>query len=255
LQVIPGAEAFYFKGNAIGCLLVHGFTGSPSEMRLMGEYLADKGFTVLGVRLEGHGTSPEDMIHTEYRNWYTSVEHGLARLRQECDKIFVMGLSMGGILSLYLASNHAVDGVVSLSAPIFINNRKLPLLPIYRMFKTYEPKPRKPLPVDPKYNISYDRTPLRCVSSLLELINLVKVRLKDITAPVLIIQSRSERTVKPESAEYIYRNLTAAIDKKLFWLYGSGHIVTLDKERDVVFAEVLKFIQKHSEPERQKDEY
>lgn len=246
MQVIPGAEEFYFTGSSTGCLLVHGFTGSPSEMRLLGEKLTESGYTVLGVRLEGHGTSPEDMLRTDYRQWYKSVEQGWHKLRETCEKVFVIGLSMGGILALYLASDYPVDGVATLSAPIYINNKKLPLLPIYRMFRTYDVKPRKALPVDRIYSISYERTPLCCVESLLQLIKLVKNRLSKISAPVLIVQSKVEHTVKPESAEYIYRKLTGTQEKELYWLYESGHVITLDKERTIVYAKIGEFIHLYS---------
>jgi carboxylesterase len=246
LQVIPGAEEFYFNGGKTGCLLVHGFTGSPAEMRLLGQYLRASGYTVLGVRLEGHGTSPEDMLKTDESHWYRSAEEGLLRLQRECEKVFVIGLSMGGVLSLDLASNYKVAGVVALSAPIFINNNKLTFLPVYRLFRTYESQSRKPLPVDAIYSISYDRTPLKCVTSLLNLIKTVKLRLAQVTAPALIVQSRVEHTVKPESADYIYKHLVNAKDKKLIWLDNSGHIVTLDNERDTVFASIGDFMRANS---------
>lgn len=246
MRIIPGAEEFYFRRGRIGCLLIHGFTGTPSEMLLLGEYLADVGYTVLGVRLEGHGTSPEDMICTDEQQWYQSVVQGFQKIRQDCEQVFAIGLSMGGILALRLASEQMLDGVVSLSAPIFINNNKLPLLPIYRLFRTYEHRPRKPLPVDPKYNIAYEKMPLRCLKSLLDLISTTKMRLSEIKSPVFIVQSKVERTVKPESATYIFNNLTGVEDKELLWLYGSGHVVTLDKERNVVFEAIVEFLRKHS---------
>lgn len=245
MHVIPGAEEFYFEGGTIGCLLVHGFTGSPSEMRLLGEDLAQDGYSVYGVRLAGHGTSPEDMRETNYMHWYKSVEQGWQEMKKNCSKVFVIGLSMGGILALHLAANRPVDGVVTLSAPIYINNNKLFLLPIYRLFRTYETKSRKAMPVDPKYSISYDRTPLRCVSSLLDLIEAVKPRLSQVAVPVLIMQSKTEHTVKPASAEYIYEHLTGTQEKKLYWLSESGHVVTLDKERHIVHEEVKSFLEQY----------
>lgn len=246
MGVMPGAEEFYFRRGRIGCLLIHGFTSSPSEMLLLGEYLADMEYTVLGIRLEGHGTTPEDMMRTDHQHWYQDVVRGLQQIQRDCEQVFVVGLSMGGILALYLASEYNTDGVVALSAPIFINNYKLRFLPIYRLFRTYEPKQRKTLPVDPRYNIAYDKVPLRCVTSLLELISKTKKRLGKIKSPVLIVQSKVEHTVKPESAEYIFKNLTGVEDKKLFWLRGSGHVVILDKERNVVFEAIVEFLRKHS---------
>lgn len=246
MHVIPGAEEFYFQGGAVGCLLVHGFTGSPAEMRLLGEKLAAEGCTVYGVRLAGHGTTPEDMLRTDYEHWYKSVEQGWQTLNSKCEKIFVIGLSMGGTLALYLAGRQPVQGVVALSAPIYINNRKLPFLPVLRLFRTFEAKQRKTTDVDPQYSISYDRMPLRCVTSLLQLIKLTMGRLHKVSAPVLIMQSKVEHTVKPESAEYIFHNLTSAQDKEIHWLYQSGHVITLDKERETVFDKIIGFVRKFS---------
>ena len=53
-MIIKTAEPFYFPGNSTGCLLIHGFTGTPKEMRPLGDFLADKGYSVLGIRLSGH---------------------------------------------------------------------------------------------------------------------------------------------------------------------------------------------------------
>ena len=68
-RIIPTAEPFFFPGDRTGCLLVHGFTGTPKEMRWLGEYLADLGFSALGVRLVGHATQVEDLIRTCWRDW------------------------------------------------------------------------------------------------------------------------------------------------------------------------------------------
>src|SRR5262249_50914792 len=66
--------------RGLGCLLVHGFTATPAEMRPLGEALAARGFPVRGVRLAGHGTSVEDLARTGWRDWYASVEHDLGLL-------------------------------------------------------------------------------------------------------------------------------------------------------------------------------
>ena len=105
-MIIPTAEPFFFPGNQIGCLLVHGFTGSPKEMRWMGEYLGNLGYTVLGVRLAGHATRPEDMMRMQWQDWLASVEDGYFLLKNCVDQVFIIGLSMGGILSLTFSSQH-----------------------------------------------------------------------------------------------------------------------------------------------------
>ena len=91
---IPTAEPFFFPGGKTGCVLVHGFTGAPKEMRLMGKHLNGNGVTVIGIRLAGHATQMSDMVRTRWRDWLTSVEDGINLLSDSCDNIFVAGLSM-----------------------------------------------------------------------------------------------------------------------------------------------------------------
>ena len=101
IEVMSGAEPFYFEGNEVGCLVSHGFTGTTQSMRFLGEFLArEGGLTVVGPRLKGHGTTPEDMAQATAEDWIRSVEGAMDTLRQRCSRIFVTGLSMGGTLAL-----------------------------------------------------------------------------------------------------------------------------------------------------------
>lgn len=97
---IATAEPFFFPGGKTGCVLVHGFTGTPKEMRLMGDYLIKNEVTVIGIRLAGHATQMSDMVRTRWKDWLTSVEDGINLISDCCENIFVAGLSMGGILAL-----------------------------------------------------------------------------------------------------------------------------------------------------------
>jgi carboxylesterase len=241
LTIIRGAEPFLLSGGNQGVLLLHGFTGSPSEVRLLGEYLNQRGYTVMGPRLCGHGTSPAEMAHTSWPHWYSAVEDGYHILKSVCQDVVVAGLSMGGLLAFKLAAEYPVSKVISLSTPIYIADNRLPLLPVYRLIKKFVPKKRRKMDVDPQYNVCYDCTPLASLSSLLSLIKHVDKLLPVVTAPTLIIQSRNEHTVRPDSAQYIYKRL-ASRDKRLVWLEKSGHIVTLDVEHQQVFENIYNFI-------------
>lgn len=97
------APAFLLEAGRTGVLLLHGFTASPTEMRPLGEFLHRSGFTVLGVRLEGHGTNPGDLARTGWQDWLASAATGLWELEQRCDLVFAAGLSMGGVLAAVLA--------------------------------------------------------------------------------------------------------------------------------------------------------
>src|SRR5215207_3533345 len=118
-QIIPTAEPFLFVGEPgkSACLLIHGFTGTPKEMRWMGEFLNQQGYTCLGIRLTGHATQPEDMIRSTWTDWTASVEDGYHLLRGLTDTIFLVGLSMGGVLSLLMSTRLDVCGVVAMSTP------------------------------------------------------------------------------------------------------------------------------------------
>lgn len=237
------AKPFYFRGNNIGCLLIHGFTGTPAEMRLLGEYLNKKGYTVRGVLLKGHGTKVEDMEKTTWKDWLSSAETELIDLKHKCEKVVVIGLSMGGIIALNLASRFEVDSVVSIAAPIWIKNTRAYYSPILKYFNKYVYKSKVELPEDVRdYRISYDKTPVASVPHLLKLIRKTKRRLKKIKNPILIIQSKNDNTVRYDSAEYIYKHVGSSV-KKLIFLKESGHVVTADCERLKAFEEINKFFQ------------
>jgi len=233
-------EPFDFPGNNIGCLLIHGFTGSPGEMRPLGEYLHHKGYTVKGVRLPGHGTNVEDLARTNWQSWYGEVVKGYRDLKEHCQKIFVIGLSMGGALALHLAANEKINGgIVSICAPIFLAKKKAYFAPFLQYFVKYS---RKKSYANPNYeSFWYDQYPISGTASLVRAIPGIKRQLGTITNPILIIQSTLDKTVTPASAQYIYDNVGSKI-KKLYWLNNSGHIATLDTEREKVFRWTEEFI-------------
>ena len=75
-ELMPGAEPFFYEGGSIGCLLLHGFTATPQEMRQLGRFLEQCGFTVNGVLLTGHGTQVQDLSHTTWHDWHHSAHSG-----------------------------------------------------------------------------------------------------------------------------------------------------------------------------------
>lgn len=237
------AKPFSFEDKADAvCLLIHGFTGSPSHMRYLGEFLhQEANYDVEGILLPGHGTTLEDMEETDWKDWLNKAKEEYKKLDQEYDKVYVMGLSMGGILSLILAEEYNVDGVVSIASPIKIYDRLAYLTPILKYFKRYdlwEEDQEKD-----KYDVGYSASPLKTVPSLLKLMRRAKKNLKKIKAPALIIQSYQDQTVKPVSAEIIYKKI-ASEEKELLWLENSGHVCTIGEEKDLIHEKVYSFLKK-----------
>ncbi|MEM4204343.1 MAG: alpha/beta fold hydrolase, partial [Candidatus Methanomethylicaceae archaeon] len=98
------ARGFYFQGTKkIGVLLIHGFTGTPAEMRQLGEFLYKKGYTVRCDPLPGHCTSPEDLKKTKWQDWVNAALKWIKEMKVEHEKIFVAGLSLGSLITAYLA--------------------------------------------------------------------------------------------------------------------------------------------------------
>lgn len=243
-------EPFFFPGNEIGCLLIHGFTGTPNEMRELGEYLAGQGFTVKGVRLAGHGTSPLDMERTTWEDWFGSVLEGYRQLKEITRKVFPIGLSLGAALALHLAAHHEVDGVIALSAPAFIKDPRLFFLPLLKHFIRFVKK-GPPDFVDttvPQRHLDYPVYPTRSIEQLLKFLAHLRGELSLVKAPVLFIHSRTDKSVPPENPLYLFQNISSA-EKSIIWIEKSGHVITEDIAREEVFNACADFIRRHSHPD------
>lgn len=238
--LLPRAEPFFRPGNDVGCLLVHGFTGSPDEMRWMGERLAEQGFSVLGLRLFAHGTDPADMVRARWQDWLASAEDGLHLLSDICKTVVVMGLSMGSLLALQLSAHSSVDGIVAMSVPYTLSlGLRLSLVrPFLRPISWFRRYYRKQGHQDEQH-LSYPVNPIRGVAEADSLLSVHRKTLKGHQKPVLIIHSRNDPTIPARHAEQIYALLGSA-DKELLWVDG-GHVVVRDEGREQVFQAASDF--------------
>ncbi len=238
-------DPFYLEGSRrIGILLVHGFTGSPSEMRLLGEYLNQKQYTVYAPLLKGHGVSPEEMARTNKEDWWQSVLDAYRWLREEkgYKEIVAIGLSMGGILVLKLAAEKELAAVIPLAAPVYVKDRRIALARWAKYFVAYQIKKDKDESIE-EFLASYDRTPIVCVDSLYRLMKEVRQLFTKITIPALVMQGSRDETVLPKSAQYIYDHLSS-YEKSILWYEKTKHIMTVDQEKDRIFEDIFAFLEK-----------
>ena len=242
--MIEGGESFFMKGGSSGVLLIHGFTGLPAELFLLGQFLNREGFTVLCMRLAGHATDENNLMRTTRDDWFNSVLDGFYILRGACEKIYVVGHSMGGLLTLKLASERDVAKIVTLAAPIFIDDglglRNLPPREFCGNACIVQPR-RKLNDVPQAANEVYKKTPLVSVHELLDLIADVKKLLPKITAPILIMHGEDDHTAQPRSARFIMDNIGSE-KKFLNTVPDSGHLLPLDENREFVFEEIANFL-------------
>ena len=242
--MIQGGEPFCMKGGSSGVLLIHGFTGLPVELFLLGNFLNQKNFTVLCPRLAGHGTKEEDLMRTTKDDWFNSVLDGFFILRGLCDEIYVVGHSMGGLLTLKLSTEQKISKIVTLAAPIFIDDgmglKNLP--PKEFCGNACVVTPRKKLyDVPPAVNNVYDKMPLISVHELVALIDDTKNLLPKVTTPILIMHGEEDHTAQPRSARYIMDNVGSSV-KKIITVPNSGHLLPFAENRDFVAEEVLNFL-------------
>ena len=260
------------KDTDKACLLIHGFVGTPAELRGLGEALAEQGIRAHGIVLPGHEGNPEGLVNISWKQWLAFAEQGLAELATY-PHVFLAGLSMGGVLSLLLASCHPdrIAGTIVMSTPTRISGGwPLKLLPVARHFvKWYYPLSKidfsdpemqaealKQAQLrDPEITIDFAdtevitymkrmiRIPVSAIDELVRLTDITRQRLGLVRSPLLIIQSKRDQTVNPACAEELFRLATAAEPKSLHWLERSDHVITTGPEKEEVFRLALSFIE------------
>ena len=247
---LEGAEPFLLPGGAHGVLLIHGFTGLPAELRLLGEYLNARGFTVLAIRLAGHGTTVEDLSRMEHEDWMDSVRDGSAILSGVCEQVSVVGHSMGAVFAMLLSVETDVAHVVSLGAPIMIAPEQgIEHLPTREAcVDRYVPKARRRLQNVPcGANNTYRRMPLVSIHEMMDVIAILCGQIAKVTAPILIVHGERDHTADPKSADYLYENVRSPRCEK-YILPDAGHLLPLDLGiRERVFARTASFLLDESE--------
>jgi carboxylesterase len=245
IEIMPGAEPFHFEGGEVGCLVSHGFTGTTQSMRFLGEFLArEGGLTVVGPRLKGHGTTPEDMARTTAEDWVRSVEEALHTLQQHCSQIFMTGLSMGGTLTLYMAAMYpdVLAGAVPINGAVFLNSPDLAGLALAPGVPPAVPGVGSDIKKPGVTELAYPVVPVPAIRHIYALMAVTRELLPRVTCPILAFQSRDDHVVVPDNAPYILEHVGAA-EKRLVWLEESYHVATLDNDKERIARETLRFIQ------------
>lgn len=246
----PDTGDFYLPGGPRGCLVSHGLTGTPYEMRFLGEQMNAAGFTVCGVALAGHNTSIAELERSRWQDWYESVERGVERLRRDCDRVVVAGLSLGSVLALHLARQRpqSVDALALLSTPLILGNPWPQRLPsaIHSVVRWLPARwrhlPKRSEIADPEalaIHPGYPAMPLPAVAEFLALVRRVRPELGAIRQPVLIIQAHQDPTAPMANLDLLSLELPNVI--KTVRLERSRHVITVDYEKDIVAAEVRTF--------------
>jgi carboxylesterase len=244
----PHAAPFALEGTRDDAvLLLHGWTGSPAHFRPLGSFLNEAGYSVSAPLLAGHGTAIENMVDTGWRDWMESAVNAATALTATGQRLHLVGLSMGGIMSLLLAPVLDAASIVTINAPQRVWDKRSRLGRLLRGSKRIRPgTPAVPAPPEvQEFQQQYEGTPIGTIAELNDLIRAARRNLGRVLCPALVIQSRADETVKPISGKIIFDGLGSA-EKGLVWLETSRHVALLDEERDVIAAEVLDHLEQHS---------
>ncbi len=183
------------------------------------------------------------MVDTGWRDWVASAVEAASAAQQHGARIHLAGLSMGGLIALLLANPFGAVSVTTINSPIYVYNRRLRFSFLLRGSKRIDPYPPDEWPEGfaTEYAHQYDSRPVGTGAELHDLVRAVKHHLPRVSAPALVVQSRTDETVRPESGTYIYDRL-GSVTKRMLWLQQSRHVATLDTEREVIVAALLDHI-------------
>ena len=249
-------KPFFLKAEdrKIGVVLSHGYKAAPEEVRQLAEYLHKNGINVYGVRLHGHGTAPINMKHTSWLKWYDSFMRGVVSTQKMCDKVFFVGFSTGGLLSLYAAAKNATkcDGVVSINSALKLKDIRARIIKFVNVWDDLITRFRDgkgavefidDTPENP--NINYSRNYLKGVEELGKLMKSTKENLEQIHAPALIIQSPHDPIVNPASGDIIFSKIHSR-NKEIIKPDVNNHVIVRGEVEDKVFKPILDFILKNT---------
>ncbi len=245
----PLSQPLFLKGGKRACLLIHGFTGCTYEMMELGEFLHKNGYTVNIVSLPGHGGVPQDLIGIRAEDWIREVIRSYEGLSGEYRMVYPVGLSMGALLVIILAGRFPeIPAGILLSPALVLRARNRIFFPFLKYCPPsyYYTKPNGSNILDEeakKRHIAYNRMPVRSIYEFYRIQKMARRSLKNIRCPLFVIYSEKDGTVSERSVKIIDKNVMGDVEK--LELMNSGHVLTVDREKDSVFKAVLEFLNKN----------
>ncbi len=241
-----------------GVVLVHGYLACPGEVRSLANYLRSNGYFVYGVRLRGHGTSPEDLAHRSWEDWYESLNRGYTVIKSLTDKIVLGGFSTGGALALLAAGRkgNKIQSVFAINAPLHLRRFSARLAPsivsmnsLLKRVKSQgivEYVPNRPENI----HLNYSGNPIRGVRELGRAMAVMEKELHKIEVPTLLLQGSNDPIVDPSSSQQIF-DLVGTARKEMTLLERDRHgIVNGPGSRDL-FERIHQFLLR-SEPKKRR---
>jgi carboxylesterase len=230
-------------GSDTACLLLHGLTGAPTrDLWFLADYLSAHGISVVAPLLTGHGKTWKELELATSESWQNDALAGLDEACTLGKTVFVAGLSMGGTLTLYLGEHRPdIAGLITVNAPVYVDDPKMKLVPILRHFRRNEPKGPPDVADQDAMLPDLGFNSLEAVYQFERLMQGVRDDLGMITQPLLSFRSTQDHVVPPRNAEYIQEHVNSRF-KSVITLERSYHCATIDYDREKIAASIERFI-------------
>lgn len=225
----------------IGCLFIHGFTGSPWEVEPLMEYLREHTNWIMSCPvLPGHeeGGSLKGVSFTE---WLDAASNALDELRERCDIIYVIGFSMGGVIASTLAANQSIDKLVLLSPAVFYYSPRQLSIELRKLGHEWLQGKLKENALYIRYHTKIKHTPLSAAMQFRKLVRQYRPRLQDISVPVFIAHGLQDGIVPHKSTQYLYETVSSE-EKIAVWIDECHHLICHCENNDWLFGRVYEFL-------------
>jgi len=232
--------------GSTGIYLIHGFSSTTYEFKLLAKILADKGYHVVLNNLPGHGTNVDDCNKYEYNDWldYSKIE--FAKLCSSCDSVFIIGCSMGAVIALYLSSIFPVSGLIVggtvLKFKLTFNTYYLNTILCHLLKKRAK---KLTFPKEIRNTIDfygYQEYPLIALNEFRKMNNLVLKKLKKIKSPIFIIHSKNDEVSIKDNVDIIQSKISSQNQEVLEVQYAHHNIFDTNKDTPIINEKILNFI-------------
>ena len=219
---------------------MHGFTGSPFEVRAISELLHAQGFGIYAPALAGHATDVSHLETTTVDDYLEAAERAFDEAAARFDRVYVLGLSMGGTLGLHVASQKPVAGLVTISTPVFLYPMVNATVPV---IEQWIPGLRTPANFAAWQGnvIGYRSTSIAAVRVVVEVLDRVRPVLEKVEAPLLVLHSTRDYTVPVSSAKTIHDTVASSM-KRLEVIEAGSHLLTVEPNLSLIGATVVDFL-------------
>lgn len=236
-------QPFFFEAGPRAVLLLHGFTGSSSDVRMLGRFLEKKGYTTYAPHYRGHGVPPEELIQSNADEWWTDVLAAYENLKEQgYQEIAVAGLSLGGVLALKLGVSKPLKGIITMCSPMTMRTTSIMFEGVINYAREYKQAEKKSLEEIEKEIVAIQTKGMPSLVGLQQLVQNVRHEIDHLYTPIFVAQATHDEVIDPQSATIIY-NRVESDDKHIKWYEDSKHVITLGNDKEQLHEDIYHFLE------------